>query len=810
MITRFRFSSLLITGIGLLLTMPSSAQEIDPRPLDPYVFSKNEANAPGIGVIHVTDRLTNSPEGQEALRNYIEARNAGLLAARKGGSTYVVGMEKTFNVLKNIQGDATWESRTFVLRSTNTVANVWIDVELNDDFSEDNLATLDEHMLRSTPSSSFRPDKGIIENNNYLFGNPPNYDGDGKVDILLYDIKEGGSGSCCVLGYVTSADINPKAGSNEGNQADVLYVDLPDGMSGGVTNIAWIVSHEYQHLIHYAYQTPPGSELTFVNEGLSEWASIVNGYFHRSIRYLGLKDQALVDQHSTPLLDWNTDEDVYDYERAGLFTTYIAQQIGPEATGSIVRAKPAEAIGDQYSIGDEGYRVVLEENGTTLGSVIGGFHTANFVNDQSVDPMYGYELTQRHGIGTAPTNEIDGTKRSQYSQTDFKINPGAVRYFSWTQVANLSLSADIYFQIAEQLKEGQRKRIELRVFKEYADGRREIETISLRPDKYDFSGDFSRVTLVVASTSSYGSTPIRLDVNSSWNEAGSTGVVRQTVSYEDGKVDTLFYSMPKEAMLANKFPVPENSRLASVHVAPVYDTDFANSDAPDGSPRDFQLRIWQDNGSGAPGDLVYSHDVTESPSTRHINFSTGQFSFLEIALPDTSVLTALGDSVFVGLANHGSDINYLALTPSRNPTAGNVAYLYYPFSNGANWARFDGITVGDEAIFEGTVHPIRAEFVVSTSAEETSELPTAVTLSQNYPNPFNPSTSISYALPKTMQVRLAVYDALGRRVATLVDGVQPSGAHEVQLEAGNWASGVYFYTLETEAQIVSKRMVLMK
>ncbi len=763
-------------------------------------------------VIHVTDRLTNSPEGQQALRNYFEARDAGLLTARKAGTSYDPGDEKSFNVLNNIQTDEpTWEALTFVLRSTNDVANVWIDVTLSDQFSEENLAELDERMLHSTPEASYRPNFGIIENNNYLFGDPPNYDGDGKVDILLFDILEGKTGSCCVLGYVTSSDINPGAGENQGNQADVLYVDLPDGIRGGVSSIAWIVSHEYQHLIHYAYQNPPGSELTFVNEGLSEWASVVNGYYQRSIRYL-----ANSSEHSTPLLDWNTSENVYDYERASLFTTYIAQHIGPEATGSIVRARLSQDAGGTLAIGDEGYRVVLEANGASLSSIIAGFHTTNFINDVTVDPQYGYHAAQRSGVITGPTTTIDGASRNQYARNDFAMNPGAVHYFTWSQVANMSLHADIYSAIAEQLKAGQRKRIELRAYMEHVDGRRTVETITPGEANIAFPGDFSSFTLIVVSSAAYSSTPIRLDVSASWDAAGSSGQVRQTVGYEDGTAagQDFYYSLSDspEAILANKYDVPDGGRLASVYFAPIYENDFSNTDVPANAPRDFRVHVWQVDDEGYPGQEVYSTDITESASSRHIDFGTREYSFLEVTLPDSSAFSQLGDSVFVGVSNLGTDSNYLALTPAVRTVDEVLSYLYLNYSNGPGWASFADITVGDEPIFEDKVHPIRVDFVIATSTEgdDLMELPEQVVLAQNYPNPFNPATSVTFSLPATMEVRLAVYDALGREVATLIDGVRSAGSHSVQLDAGGWASGVYFYTLQTEAITVSKHMVLMK
>ncbi|HMK39096.1 MAG TPA: T9SS type A sorting domain-containing protein [Bacteroidota bacterium] len=88
--------------------------------------------------------------------------------------------------------------------------------------------------------------------------------------------------------------------------------------------------------------------------------------------------------------------------------------------------------------------------------------------------------------------------------------------------------------------------------------------------------------------------------------------------------------------------------------------------------------------------------------------------------------------------------------------------------------------------------------------------PVTFALSQNFPNPFNPSTLIQYQLPGDGPVRLAVFDILGREVATLVDGVQQQGTHEVRFDGGGLSSGVYFYRLQTSGSVQQRKMILQK
>ena len=105
-------------------------------------------------------------------------------------------------------------------------------------------------------------------------------------------------------------------------------------------------------------------------------------------------------------------------------------------------------------------------------------------------------------------------------------------------------------------------------------------------------------------------------------------------------------------------------------------------------------------------------------------------------------------------------------------------------------------------------------FVITSSgpvgSEVAPELPAKFELAQNYPNPFNPATVISYALPEQAQVRLAVYDMLGRTVAVLVDGQQAPGRYDMTWDASNHSSGVYIYRIDAGGLTITRKMTLVK
>ncbi len=96
-----------------------------------------------------------------------------------------------------------------------------------------------------------------------------------------------------------------------------------------------------------------------------------------------------------------------------------------------------------------------------------------------------------------------------------------------------------------------------------------------------------------------------------------------------------------------------------------------------------------------------------------------------------------------------------------------------------------------------------------------SNLPRQFSLSQNYPNPFNPQTAIEYSLPRDCEVKITIYNILGQRVRTLVDEHQQAGYKRIEWDgrsggAKELASGIYFYRIEAEEFIQTRKMLLLK
>jgi len=90
------------------------------------------------------------------------------------------------------------------------------------------------------------------------------------------------------------------------------------------------------------------------------------------------------------------------------------------------------------------------------------------------------------------------------------------------------------------------------------------------------------------------------------------------------------------------------------------------------------------------------------------------------------------------------------------------------------------------------------------------QFPVAFILNEAYPNPFNPSTSITYGIPESGDIRLAVYDLWGRQVSELVNGYRSAGYHSITFDASHLPSGVYLYRLQAGSFVASKKITLLK
>ncbi len=769
--------------VGMLGVMPVAAQSLQKMELQQVT----PADQPY--VIHVSDWLAQQPAAKQAVAEYHRLKAAGLLPTpNKTTQDPQIGDQETFKVF-NFETGAT-DNINFELRVINDRFYIWLEVG-NPAVTEDHMAELTRLMADETPENSFDPTKGIVELDEDIFGDPPDVDGDGRTDVLFLDIRDNYDPLLdnfgFIAGFVTGSDL-----TNVGNARDILYLDTSPSLTsngGGFETIGSTAIHEYQHLIHLNYDT---GELSLVNEGLSEWSEVAAGFEGRTINYLG---SPLT--YNVNLLRWsgNSDPRVFeDYQRGGLFSTYMAERMGVMGAGAITRSALTGVSGYVQALNDLG-------TGLTLESVLADFHVANYVNDTSVDPRYGYTYPQRVGVQVTPMAIIDGRTASETPSASTNVAPGAAQYIVWTNVSDFELSVNV--TAGNPANSAARPHVVLT-----QNGQMTVQPVALQADPHGFNGDYSSIALVIPNTDP-GGTFENIRYGAMW--ANEETFTAESVEYDNGQARDFVLSGGAELLTRFDNPSPGFGFLSRASVGVYYYSQFGNPEAPPPSaPRDFVFNIRAVAEDGTPGDVLFTQTLEDERGYAGVTSLALQFADVDLA-DFAEEMKDLPDAFFIGFhdTDQANDENSIIIATS--PYSVESLSFIGPTQNG--WTPLWNIELSDGTSLENTVIPIRAHFLVSSqpvSNEDTPELPQQVVLDQNYPNPFNPSTSIRYVLPQAGDVTLTVYDVLGRAVTTLFTGAQPAGAHTVELDASAWASGMYFYTLEANDQLQTRRMVLLK
>jgi hypothetical protein len=165
-----------------------------------------------------------------------------------------------------------------------------------------------------------------------------------------------------------------------------------------------------------------------------------------------------------------------------------------------------------------------------------------------------------------------------------------------------------------------------------------------------------------------------------------------------------------------------------------------------------------------------------------------------------------GDTLNVKIKQDFSGIGYY--TGSKKFVFTKTTYYtsIYPY--------YDTIRFGLNELYgeeSGGGEPVKADVWTDyPSSLDTETVPAETALYQNYPNPFNPVTEIRFALSKTVDLKLNVYNIGGQLVSQLAIGTLNAGVHAVDFDGSRLNSGIYYYTLETDGMKITKKMVLTK
>ncbi len=225
---------------------------------------------------------------------------------------------------------------------------------------------------------------------------------------------------------------------------------------------------------------------------------------------------------------------------------------------------------------------------------------------------------------------------------------------------------------------------------------------------------------------------------------------------------------------------------------------------------------------------IESNDALSSAQSISVNTQyNGHIGYFGAAVCDlydfyTFTLPAQWDTLFLRTdSDPTADIDLILYdnTGSQitsSSASGPIELLIYPTAPAAVYsirlsAYGYGYSYGSYSIIVSNVRPTLPSAGVKEPGKEAAPtLPEKFALLQNYPNPFNPNTVISYQLSVISDVKLSIYDVIGREIAVLANGRQNAGTYTTRWNAQNFPSGIYFYRLQANSFTQTKKLILLK
>ncbi len=707
---------------------------------------------------------------EREVRNYITAHPESFPAknlAKKMGWNFVPGTTKSWYADSMVNG--TRYSVPSTCRAVGTHCYVFVeDASWNTRANQTVVDSVRVYFDQKTPAN---PVQGIYQMDVDAFGDPPDVDGDPKIIILLLDIKDGYSGSGgYVVGYFHPFnEIDPiTPGYATSNFAEIYFLDTtplnlldPRGLQEGLSTTA----HEFQHMINFHYY-PQSGRLPFLNEGCSLVAEVNCGY--------PIFDQThFINEPNHYLLDWRENDltnVLHDYARAARFFIYVRDQAGM----GLFKPMVASTFPDQRSI-DEGLLAV--HNSLRFTDLVPNWFIANILDDRSINPLYGYlypNLPKVQGrTYYKPTVPLSGDIVQNY----------AAQYLSFISGSNLHCT------FSSSQTTGRVKAVELSTTSP------RVLDVAMNSDFYepDFGSTYKEVHFAIMNTDP--STPFSY----SYSASGTGGDSVQELMYDTAEPLAYYEGLPNDTMIVS-FPGIAGAKLDSIRVA------LRRAGTMNGG-------VWTHAGQsstsflGSPLAVPISASIATTPGLPYpvpwTNWATVDLRSYSIDASNPFVAGFINEGVGSGL-NAKPRLMFTAL-PIPNVRTSFVYSNDTQNGKTPGWYYYTYNAAGDSVV----VWLIRAYVTVGTQAVEVP--PLSFTLNQNYPNPVTHSTTtIRYQLPSSGNVKIEVYDILGRNVTRPVDGYREAGIKFESLNLQNLSNGVYFYRLEAGNLMETKKLLILK
>jgi hypothetical protein len=534
-------------------------------------------------------------------------------------------------------------------------------------------------------------------------------------------------------------------------------------------------AHEFQHMVHFNYIQ---EEETFFDEAWSLAAEVICGYeVYNQNLYAQESDQYLLKWRPT------TDPNVLnDYSRAARFSLYLYEQYGSSFFREFLNNRVKGFNGVLTTLGSI-------DKSITFSALMENWFLANFINDKSVDPKWGYSYD---GLPKMADTKYFNPNVSVSSASVYKYG---VDYITFTGGSNLNIK----FTTDEN--------IQVKAIKRTSSGGVEVENVSSGSDYSlpSFGSDYSEVTFMVyiVNQSAY---PVSKAFQYTFNATG------------------VFDNKPIEIAYDNTEPVGYLGLTAGDSVAVVFNgisgmkLDSVKIAVRNIIPMIGGVYEFKGTTVGFAGKNLASFTVTPTLTQAPAVINSGATypyehpypNWVKVDLTSYNISADKDFTVILPVEGEYPQKNRVMVTYLKSQTSNNS---YWYSSENGSWL-FYSVQDKEGYIF---LNLIRAYVSSKTTGinDVIELLPTSYALDQNYPNPFNPSTIITYTLPEMTNVRIKIYDALGREVRSLLDEVKSAGKHNILWDgrdnSGNRvSSGTYFYQIIAGDFVQTRKMVMVK
>lgn len=449
----------------------------------------------------------------------------------------LVGADTTFYIRQDLNSEqVTFIAVPFYQKYLDDKIAIYVE---KDEFDAGRVTAADilqlkDYLLSRTPPGSIDPQKGIYTNEINLFGVPADLDHNGRLFVLLIDVRDDyvpGVSETYVAGYFDPLDQTTHA-DGKGNTGEIIYIDTNPAKVSDLMTLS-VVAHELQHLIHHNYDR---DESIWLLEGLSELAPRVLGLPSRSFGlFLGNTNRQLNAFDNT----------LADYAKVGLFTFYLYQRFGARVITDLVQEGSNSLASCRKVLQNAGFSVSEEQ-------LLEDWFIANLLNDPRVaDGCYSYGQTSLPAVYSPyfHSNFADGIA------VTCPLKLAAAQYIQF------SAGRQIQFDLQAPALSG----LNLAIVRHYSPP--QVTITSLTGGNYSFQDDefgyaYDKITFIPYRTAITGQAE-EIDLN--YSATGYGGYSENEIAHDDGQ--TRFYINLESYEALEKFTgFQEGERLSAVKV----------------------------------------------------------------------------------------------------------------------------------------------------------------------------------------------------------------------------------------------------